>query len=152
MVTSPLPKSASRSNRRSRARSCIYARRASTVRISCARHFSRTRVPDARRELVDHVFDALADPTRRRIVEQLGREPASAGEIAAQLPVSRQAVVKHLALLEEAGLVCGERDGRRVVFRLNPGPFAHAAGWMHDVGAAWDRRLDKLARRITTPH
>ncbi len=101
------------------------------------------------RALADHVFDALADHTRRRIVEHLGRAPATAGEIAARLPVTRQAVVKHLAVLEEAGLVRGERDGRRVVFRLTPGPFADAAGWMHDVGAAWDRRLDKLARRVT---
>ena len=101
------------------------------------------------RDLVDHVFDALADPTRRRIVEHLGHAPATAGEIAERLPVTRQAVVKHLALFEEAGLVRGERDGRRVVFRLTPGPFAEAAGWMHDVGAAWDRRLDKLARRVT---
>jgi DNA-binding transcriptional ArsR family regulator len=104
-------------------------------------------VPEPRRGLADDVFDALADPTRRRIVERVGREPATAGEIAEHLPVSRQAVVKHLALLEEAGLVRGERDGRRVVFRLTPGAFADAAGWMHDVGAHWDRRLERLARR-----
>ena len=109
------------------------------------------RVSEGRRDLVDHVFAALADPTRRRIVERLGRAPATAGEIAERLPVTRQAVVKHLAVLEEAGLVLGERDGRRVVFRLTPAPFADAAGWMHDVGAAWDRRLDKLARRVTKP-
>ena len=109
------------------------------------------RTARARRDQVDGVFDALADPTRRRIVERLGRAPATAGEIADVLPVSRQAVVKHLALLEDAGLVCGERDGRRVVFRLTPGPFTEAAGWMHDVGAAWDRRLEKLARRVSTP-
>ncbi len=108
-------------------------------------------MPEARPEVIDAVFDALADPTRRRIVEHLGRAPASAGEIAETLPVTRQAVVKHLALLEEAGLVRGERDGRRVVFRLTPGAFADAAGWMHDVGAAWDRRLDKLARRVAKP-
>lgn len=108
-------------------------------------------MPESREALVDGVFDALADPTRRRIVERLGRAPASAGEIADGLPITRQAVVKHLAMLEEAGLVRGERDGRRVVFRLTPGPFAQAAGWMHDVGAAWDRRLDKLARRVTKP-
>jgi DNA-binding transcriptional ArsR family regulator len=124
------------------------------VRISSGLRSSRSRVPEtprvvARRDFADHVFDALADPTRRRIVERLGRAPATAGEIADELPVSRQAVVKHLALLEHAGLVCGERDGRRVVFRLTPAPFAEAAGWMHDVGAAWDRRLDKLARRVT---
>jgi DNA-binding transcriptional ArsR family regulator len=108
-------------------------------------------VPEARRALADDVFDALADPTRRRIVERLGREPATAGEIAERLPVTRQAVVKHLALLEEAGLVRGERDGRRVVFRLTPGAFADAAGWMHDVGAQWDRRLERLARRTAKP-
>ena len=99
----------------------------------------------------DRVFAALSDPTRCRVVERLGLAPATAGEIAAKLPVSRQAVVKHLALLEGAGLVLGERDGRRVVFRLTPGPFAEAAGWMHDVGAQWDRRLDKLARRVARP-
>jgi DNA-binding transcriptional ArsR family regulator len=110
----------------------------------------RSRVPEGRVDgRVEHVFAALADPTRRRIVERLGRAPATAGEIADRLPVTRQAVVKHLAVLEDAGLVRGERDGRRVMFRLTPGPFADAAGWMHDVGAAWDRRLDKLARRVT---
>ena len=108
-------------------------------------------MPESRRGLADDVFDALADPTRRRIVERLGRCPASAGEIAERLPVSRQAVVKHLALLEEAGLVLGERDGRRVVFRLTPGAFADAARWMHDVGAQWDRRLERLARRTAEP-
>ena len=108
-------------------------------------------MPDVRRDRVDDVFAALADPTRRRIVEHLGRAPASAGEIAGDLPVTRQAVVKHLAILEDAGLVVGERDGRRVVFRLTPGPFADAAGWMHDVGAAWDRRLGNLARRVSKP-
>jgi DNA-binding transcriptional ArsR family regulator len=99
----------------------------------------------------DRVFDALADPTRRRIVERLGRTPATAGELAEHLPISRQAVVKHLAVLEAAGLACGERDGRRVVFRLTPGPFAEAARWMHDVGSAWDRRLEQLATRLRKP-
>ena len=97
------------------------------------------------------VFDALADPTRRRIVEALGAGPATAGELAAELPVTRQAVVKHLASLADAGLVRGERDGRRVVYRLTPGAFADAARWMHDVGAAWDRRLAMLGRRATKP-
>ena len=109
------------------------------------------RPSEARRDFADHVFDALADPTRRRIVERLGRTPATAGEIAEDLPVTRQAVVKQLAVLEHAGLVLGERDGRRVVFRLTPAPFADAAGWMHDVGAAWDRRLGKLAHRVAKP-
>ena len=98
----------------------------------------------------DRVFAALADPTRCRVVERLGLAPATAGEIAAQLPVSRQAVVKHLAVLEAAGLAEGTREGRRVVYRLTPGQFAAAARWMGDVGAAWDRRLAALAARILT--
>ena len=96
----------------------------------------------------DRVFSALSDPTRCRVVERLGLAPATAGEIAAQLPVSRQAVVKHLAVLEAAGLAEGTREGRRVVYRLTPGQFAAAARWMGDVGAAWDRRLAALAVRI----
>ncbi len=97
----------------------------------------------------DRVFDALADPTRRRIVERLGQAPATAGDLAADLPVSRQAVVKHLAVLEEADLAVGERDGRRVVYRLTPAPMVDAARWMHDVGAAWDDRLDQLKVRLS---
>jgi DNA-binding transcriptional ArsR family regulator len=96
----------------------------------------------------DRVFDALADPTRRRIVEQLGRTPATAGDLASHLPVTRQAVVKHLAVLEDADLAVGERDGKRVVYRLTPGPLVDAARWMHDVGAAWDQRLEKLERAL----
>ena len=96
----------------------------------------------------DRVFDALADPTRRRIVERLGRSPATAGDLAADLPVSRQAVVKHLAVLEDADLAVGERDGRRVVYRLTPAPLVDAARWMHDVGVAWDDRLEQLKVRL----
>jgi hypothetical protein len=57
-------------------------------------------------------------------------------------------VVKHLAVLESAGLAQGTRDGRRVVYRLIPGRFAAAAKWMGDVGAAWDRRLAALGAEI----
>ena len=62
---------------------------------------------------------------------------------------SRQAVVKHLGVLEDATLVKGVRDGRRVVYELTPGKFVDAARWMHDVGVAWDRRLAKLRDRVT---
>ena len=100
----------------------------------------------------DRIFSALSDPTRCLIVERLGRSPATAGEIAAQLPVTRQAVVKHLAVLEAAGLAEGTRDGRRVLYKLTPGQFAAAARWMGDVGAAWDRRLAAMAARIGAHH
>jgi DNA-binding transcriptional ArsR family regulator len=94
------------------------------------------------------VFEALSDGTRRSIVEQLGARPASATDLAGTVPVSRQAVVKHLAVLEEAGLVRGTRAGRRVVYELTPEPFADAARWMSEVGAAWDGRLAALADQV----
>jgi DNA-binding transcriptional ArsR family regulator len=96
----------------------------------------------------ERVFDALADPTRRRIVERIAKAPATAGELAARLPITRQAVVKHLAILEAAGLAEGERDGRRVIYKLTPAPFVEATTWMHSVGAAWDRRVANLERSL----
>jgi len=60
--------------------------------------------------------------------------------------------VKHLAVLEAAGLAEGTRDGRRVLYKLTPGQFAAAARWMGDVGAAWDRRLAAMAARIGAHH
>ena len=95
------------------------------------------------------VFAALADPTRRRVIDHLSRKgPASATELAGTLPVSRQAVAKHLALLEEAGLVAGERAGRERRFRLTPGPLAEVVSWMASVGSEWDERLDALRRNL----
>jgi DNA-binding transcriptional ArsR family regulator len=95
------------------------------------------------------VFEALGDPTRREVVRRLAEGgPASATQLAAELPVSRQAVAKHLAALEEAGLVTGERSGRERRFRLTPAPFSEAVAWMVDVGAEWDRRLDRLRKRL----
>ena len=100
-------------------------------------------------EQVGAVLAALADPTRRLLLDalaELGR--ASATTLGARLPVSRQAVVKHLAVLEAAGLAEGTREGRRVVYRLTPGRFTAAAKWMGEVGAAWDRRLAALAAEV----
>jgi DNA-binding transcriptional ArsR family regulator len=95
------------------------------------------------------VFAALADATRRRVVDHLSRGgPASATELAGRLPISRQAVAKHLALLEEAGLVAGERAGRERRYRLTPGPLADAASWMASIGSEWDDRLDALRRHL----
>jgi DNA-binding transcriptional ArsR family regulator len=95
------------------------------------------------------VFAALADPTRRRVMDRLSRQgPASATELADTLPISRQAVAKHLALLEEAGLVAGERTGRERRFRLTPGPLTDAVSWMTSVGSEWDERLDTLRRNL----
>ena len=97
---------------------------------------------------VDAVFQALADPTRRELVRRLSDGPETATELSSRLPISRQAVAKHIAALHDAGLVSAERSGREVHYRLTPGPMADAASWMADVGAEWDRRLEALRRRF----
>ena len=94
------------------------------------------------------VFAALADPNRRHLVEALARREATATELAADLPVTRQAVAKHLAALREAGLVDARRKGRETRYRLTPGPLGEALTWMQEVGATWDGRLEALRRHL----
>lgn len=95
------------------------------------------------------LFDALADPTRREVMRRLSAEgPASATDLASDLPVSRQAVAKHLAALAEAGLVSSEVSGRERLYRITPAPLGDAMSWMADVGAEWDSRLDRLKRYL----
>ena len=96
---------------------------------------------------VDAVFAALADPTRREVIGRLAQQPASASRLAGELPVSRQAVAKHLATLDRAGLVAVRREGRETRYTLDPAPLGEAMAWMAAVGAQWDSRLAKLARR-----
>ena len=97
---------------------------------------------------LDAVFSALADPTRRDVVRCLAESPTSASELAHRLPVSRQAIAKHLSSLAAAGLVDSARDGRQVRYRLTPEAFSDVVAWMADVGAAWDDRLAALRRRL----
>jgi DNA-binding transcriptional ArsR family regulator len=100
-------------------------------------------------EPVDALFAALSDPTRRAVVQSLAeRGAASATQLAARFPISRQAVAKHLGLLEEAGLVTGSRHGRELRYELTPAPLNDAMAWMVEVGAGWDRRLAALARHL----
>jgi DNA-binding transcriptional ArsR family regulator len=97
----------------------------------------------------DLVFAALADPTRRDVLELIGdRGEASATQLARELPVSRQAVNKHLASLAAAGLVAERRNGREVLYRLTPAPMSEAMTWMATVGGEWDRRLGALRRHL----
>ena len=94
---------------------------------------------------VDTVFVALADPTRRQLLELLGdRATASATALAGQLPVTRQAVVKHLAILEESELVTRRRNGREVVFTVRPERLVATASWMTSLAASWAERLQVL--------
>lgn len=92
------------------------------------------------------VFSALADPTRREVVRALlSEESTSVPALSAGLPISRQAVAKHLATLEGAGLV--QRlpgPGREVRYVLRAGALALASAWLRDAEGAWDRRLGRL--------
>jgi DNA-binding transcriptional ArsR family regulator len=100
---------------------------------------------------VDSVFAALADPTRRRLVETLAAgSTVTASALAADLPISRQAVAKHLAQLRRARLVRAERVGRETRYRLRAEPLADAAEWIARVGGEWDERLEAL-RRLLEP-
>lgn len=98
---------------------------------------------------VGPVFSALADQNRRFLLEALAdRETATATELAAELPVTRQAVAKHLAALSMAGLVTASRRGRETLYRLTPGPLTDAMAWMERVGAEWDARLSALREHM----
>jgi len=102
------------------------------------------------RDALGPVFSALSDPTRRHLVETLaGLETATLGELAAGLPVTRQAVSKHLAALGEAGLVESTRAGRNTRYRLTPDALGDAAAWIDRVGAQWDERLRALRDHLT---
>jgi DNA-binding transcriptional ArsR family regulator len=98
------------------------------------------------------VLIAISDPTRRRLLDALAEEgTASATRLADRLPVSRQAVVKHLRVLEGAGLVSGARAGREVRYEVRPEPLDASARWLADLAATWDRRLAALKRAAETP-
>jgi DNA-binding transcriptional ArsR family regulator len=94
------------------------------------------------------VFSALADPTRRRLLSTIAAGPATATELASELPISRQAVVKHLSALSDAGLLERERTGRDVRYRVTPAPLSDAVSWMTSVGGQWDERLAGLTRTL----
>ena len=91
------------------------------------------------------VFAALADPTRWELLGNLARQgEGTATTLAAGLPVSRPAVIKHLGVLDRAGLVTRRRAGREVRYRVDPAPLDATARRMADLAAAWDSRLNAL--------
>jgi len=92
------------------------------------------------------VFSALADDTRRALLRQIvAQGPVTATQLTVGQPMSRQAVAKHLAVLDEAGLISGSRRGREVRYLADPAPLAQARSWIDDTASAWDVRLSRLA-------
>lgn len=99
--------------------------------------------------MTDAAFAALGDPTRRRVLEAVASgRAATATALARELPVSRQAVSKHLGALHEAELVEVERVGREARYTFRPEPLAEVAGWIAEVGGEWDNRLADLDRLL----
>jgi DNA-binding transcriptional ArsR family regulator len=98
---------------------------------------------------VDEVFAALSDPTRRAVIRSLSQDgPSTLTELAGRLPVTRQAVTKHLEALEQAGLIASDARGRGARYRLTPRPMTDAMRWMADVGGEWDDRLEALRTHL----
>ncbi|MCW3064896.1 MAG: transcriptional regulator, ArsR family [Solirubrobacterales bacterium] len=96
---------------------------------------------------LDELWAAIGDPTRRRVVEVLlGRGEATATAMAGELPVTRQAVAKHLAVLDRAGLVQARRQGREVRYAIQPQRLVAATRSMAQVAAEWDARLSAIKR------
>ena len=97
---------------------------------------------------VDDVFSALSDPTRREVLRSVATRPElTASRLAGELPITRQAVAKHLAALQKAGLVEPRREGRETRYTITPAPLMDAMSWMAEVGAEWDGRLARLVER-----
>jgi len=97
---------------------------------------------------LDAVFGALADPTRRAIVARLAKGPANVTDLAAPFSMSLPAVSKHLKILERAGLLARDRQGRVHHCRLDPARFDEAQAWIEKTRAFWEDRLDDLARYL----
>jgi DNA-binding transcriptional ArsR family regulator len=97
---------------------------------------------------IETVLGALADPTRRQVLEALAARPAaSASALARELPISRQMVLKHLGVLQDSGLVSSTRAGREVLFQVRTAPLAETAAWLSSLAAQWESRLAELKAR-----
>ena len=97
---------------------------------------------------LDHMFQALADPTRRAIVDRLCRGPASVSELAKPLSMSLPAVVQHLQVLEASGLVRSEKTGRLRTCRIESKALRNAEHWISERRALWEHRLDALGEYL----
>ncbi|MBA3918681.1 MAG: transcriptional regulator [Gemmatimonas sp.] len=101
-------------------------------------------------EREDRVFSALADPSRRAIFESLTRGEAAVKDLTARFDISQPAVSQHLAVLKEAGLVTGRRDGRQVFYRVEPKGMKPLIDWLTHYRAFWLDRVGRLERLLET--
>jgi DNA-binding transcriptional ArsR family regulator len=101
----------------------------------------------------DELWSAIGDPSRRRVLDLLVRGgEASASWLAGQVPFSRQAVSKHLAVLEEAGLISRRKQGREVLYQVDAARLDQATRAMAEIASQWDRRLDTIKRLAESAH
>ncbi len=106
-----------------------------------------------RTEPDDQLWSAIADPSRRRVLDLLVRGgEASASSLADQVPFSRQAVSKHLVVLEEVGLISRRKQGREVLYRVEAARLDQATRAMAELASRWDRRLDAIKRLAEAAH
>lgn len=106
------------------------------------------RLTAARKVRVDRVFHALGDPTRRAIVERLSEGPVSVSHLATPLLITLAAVVQHLQILEESGLVRTEKVGRVRTCRIEPAGLSLVEQWISDRRSTWERRFDRLGNLL----
>lgn len=100
---------------------------------------------------IDRVFHALGDPMRRAIVERLSQGPISVSRLAEPLDITLAAVVQHLQVLEESGLVQTEKLGRVRTCHIEPAGLSVAEQWINDRRSTWERRLDRLGDLLAEP-
>jgi DNA-binding transcriptional ArsR family regulator len=100
---------------------------------------------------IDRIFHALGDPTRRAIMEKLSAGPVSVSQLAEPLDITLAAVVQHLQVLEESGLVQTEKVGRVRTCRIEPAGLSAAERWIADRRSMWERRLDRLGDLLAEP-
>jgi DNA-binding transcriptional ArsR family regulator len=105
----------------------------------------------SQRERIDRVFHALGDPTRRAIVETLSTGPMSVSRLAEPLDITLAAVVQHLKILEESGLVHSEKLGRVRTCSIEPAGLSLAEQWINKRRSIWERRLDRLGDLLAEP-
>ena len=100
------------------------------------------------REAVDRVFHALGDPARRAIIERLSKGPASVSEIAEPFAMTLAAVVQHIQVLEQSGVITTKKEGRVRTCSLDPRGLNTASQWITQRQALWQRRLDRLGKLL----